>query len=374
MTEPAAAPKVPTDNSPLPAKPWRSILLSMLVLAAVFACRGWLLAWLVGGFYAWSVLLVDCTVLALVVLALRLLDLGVKNAARRLFGDQSRTRRVLAGLANWSLVFLLAAPFLIALVQFHPQKIACAATPADVGLPYSPVTLESQGLQLAGWHIPVADANRPAVVICHGLGANKQNFLPVVQMMNGLRYHTFIFDFRGHGDSDGRTITFGVKEAEDVKAAFDAVRATHPGNRIYGLGYSMGGSALLKMAAEQGGFDKLVVDSTFARADRVAQHSMLWFFGPAKVPVWHLGRGWGWVFSGVDVGEHNPEDYVARPPVCPVLLIHGAADNMIPATEAQRLHEAVGPQAQLWLVEDAGHLQALGHPAYRERLRTFLDE
>ena len=78
--------------------------------------------------------------------------------------------------------------------------------------------------------------------------------------------------------------------------------------------------------------------------------------------------------AGVDVGDHNPEDYVSRSAICPVLLIHGAADDMIPPTEAQRLQTAVGPQAQLWLVEGAGHLQAMGHPDYRERLRRFLED
>jgi pimeloyl-ACP methyl ester carboxylesterase len=376
MTAPATELKDATGELPpaAPARVWRSIWLSMLVLAAVFACRGWVLAWMIGGSYAWSALVVDCTVLALVILALRLLDLGVKRGTAHLIGDRTRTRRVLAVLANWSLVFLLAAPFLMALVQFHPQKIGCSVTPADVGLPYSAVAVESEGLQLAGWHIPVEDVERPVLVICHGVGANKQNFLPVVQMLHELRYHAFIFDFRGHGDSDGRTITFGMKESQDVKAVFDAVRARHPTNRIHGLGYSMGGSALLKMAAEHGGFDRVVVDSTFARADHVALHSMLWMFGPAKVPVWTMGRGWGRVFTGVDVGDHNPEDYVSRSSLCPVLLIHGAADDMIPPTEAQRLQTAVGPQAQLWLVEGAGHLQAMGHPDYRGRLRRFLEE
>src|SRR5262249_33646730 len=151
----------------------------------------------------------------------------------------------------------------------------------------------------------------PVVVICHGLGANKQNFLPAAHLVHGFNYNVLIFDFRGHGDSDGRTITFGVKESQDVKAALDHARAAHPSSKIYGLGYSMGGSALLKVAAEEGGFDKIALDSTFARAENVAMHSMLWFFGPLKQPMWYVGRGWGWAFSGVDVGQHNPEEYIA---------------------------------------------------------------
>ena len=100
---------------------------------------------------------------------------------------------------------------------------------------------------------------------------------------------------------------------------------------------------------------------------------MLWFLGPLKRPTWHVGRFWGWVFSGVDVAQHNPEDDIARVG-CPILLIHGTADNMIPATESLRLHESAGKNAQLWMVEDVGHLQTVGHPSYRERLQKFFEE
>lgn len=269
---------------------WKGILASMLVFATVYACRGWFLASLVGGFYPWPVLLADCTVLALVILAFRLLDLGVKRLAYRWIGDHTRSRKALAAVINFSIVLLMAAPFCIALGQFHPQKIACGATPADFGLPYTDVQLESDGLRLAGWHLPASSPTRPVVVICHGLGANKQNFLPVASLVHSLDYHVLIFDFRGHGDSDGRTFTFGVKESRDVKAACDFVRDQHPSSNIYGLGFSVGGSALLKMAGEQSGFDKIVVDSSFARAETVALHSMLWFLGPLKRPTWHVGR------------------------------------------------------------------------------------
>jgi pimeloyl-ACP methyl ester carboxylesterase len=361
------------QQEPPPRRVWKSILASMLILSGVYACRGWILAWLVGGHYAWPTLIVDCAALALLILALRLLDLGVKKVVYGCIGTQTRTRKIVAATASGCICFALVAPFVIALVQFHPQKIGCGTTPAESGLSYTGVTLESDGRRLSAWHIPASAVDRPVVVICHGMGANKQNFLVAAYTVHSLDYNVLIFDFRGHGDSDGRTITFGVKESADVKAAFDFVRAKHPSSKIYGLGYSMGASALLKMAAEHGGFDKIVLDSTFARAENVALYSLLWYFGPVKWPMWQVGRFWGWVFSGVDVGRHNPEEYLAKVSDRPILLIHGAADSMIPSTESVRLHEVAGENGQLWIVEGMGHLQALQQPAYRDRLRQFFE-
>ncbi len=65
-----------------------------------------------------------------------------------------------------------------------------------------------------------------------------------------------------HGNSDGRFTTFGCLEAEDVKTACDWVAARHPGQPIYALGYSMGGTAILRAAAPVAAL----------RADRARRH------------------------------------------------------------------------------------------------------
>ena len=95
---------------------------------------------------------------------------------------------------------------------------------ALLGLPYSDVLLDSEGLRLSAWYVLASKPGRPVVVLCHGLGANKQNFLPVAQTLHELDFNVVTFDFRGHGDSEGRTTTFGIKESRDVVAAFGWAR------------------------------------------------------------------------------------------------------------------------------------------------------
>src|SRR5262249_19048730 len=129
---------------------WKSILASMLALAAVYAGRGWLLARLVCGTHRLHVLVFDLLILALLILSRLLLDLGIKKSSCWNVGTDTPTRKALAAVVNWSLVCLIAVPFLIALVQFHPQKIGCGLTPGEIGLPYTNVALESEGLHLSG--------------------------------------------------------------------------------------------------------------------------------------------------------------------------------------------------------------------------------
>jgi hypothetical protein len=201
----------------------------------------------------------------------------------------------------------------------------------------------------------------------------KENFLPPAVLVHRLGYEVLTFDFRAHGDSEGHTVTFGFGEARDVKAAYDWLRERDPARPIYALAYSMGGSAVIHAAAEYGIFDKIALDSTFSSLEHVARATLLRHFGPLATPVWTLGRFWGWVWSGLDVGRHRPGERIRALTRHPLLLIHGTADGLAPHTETLRLYELAGRRAGLWLVDGMGHVQSLDHPEYRERLRRFFD-
>jgi alpha-beta hydrolase superfamily lysophospholipase len=368
--------QTPAPPAPPVRRAWIDILVCMIVLAGAYLGRGLFIASRAGGHYpAWAAI-VDFVGVALIIFVFRMFDLGAQAIAGRTIGNSTRARRIMAVILRWSFVFIVAAPCLMALAQFHPQRIACDSSPEQLGLPCSEVDFECDGLRLSGWDVPVSAPDRPVVLIAHGLGANKQNFLPVVQMIHELDYHAFIFDFRGHGDSDGWVTTFGDRESRDLKAAHDQVVARHPRSRVFGLGYSMGGSALVKMAAEHHrAFDRIVLDGTFARAENVARGTLLRPFGLLRGPIWQMGRFWGWAISGTDLGHHEPEKWISGLSDRPLLLIHGTADSMIPHTEAVRLHELAGSRsAELWLVEGAGHLGTINHPDYRDRLRHFFEK
>jgi alpha-beta hydrolase superfamily lysophospholipase len=59
------------------------------------------------------------------------------------------------------------------------------------------------------------------VVICHGAGANRGNFIDFLSVFHTRGYNSLIFDARGHGDSDGHTCTFGLYETRDVAGGGD---------------------------------------------------------------------------------------------------------------------------------------------------------
>jgi fermentation-respiration switch protein FrsA (DUF1100 family) len=100
----------------------------------------------------------------------------------------------------------------------------------------------------------------------------------------------------------------------------------------------------------------------------------------------------GWSFGGavvIGAGVANPAvvgvatvasqtygaNMVGRLAPKPLLLLHGTADSVIPVEHTHRLFEAAGEPKELWVVDGAGHGEAVlgGGEAYRERVLGFLE-
>ncbi len=63
------------------------------------------------------------------------------------------------------------------------------------------------------------------------------------------------------------------------------------------------------------------------------------------------------VWIGKDIEDYGPINDIPRITHCPVFLIHGTGDQMIPFTKSEKLRDASNGAA-LWLLEDlpmAGH-------------------
>ena len=357
---------------------WKHPIIHMMIFAVVFiALRGWVIAGLMGGSYSVQSFVIDTFFAVMILWALQGFDFCLTTGLKRLIGEKNKVRRVTCKLVRLTFVIVICGTFLLATAQLHPPKIGCAQTPIKFGMQFSEHTLTADdGIKISAWSIPVADSElakqRPAMVVTHGLGANKQNFLHVSAMLHDLDYNVVAFDFRAHGDSEGRTCTLGVKESLDVKAAYDFAIKQFPNRPVYIWSTSMGGAATLRAAAEYQIFDKIVVDATFTSVRNVAMETKFCYIGPLANSAWMLSRGWYWLYVRDDIDAYGPEKDIANI-TAPIFLIHGTADPIIPFDNSERLQQQAKPDTQLWMVEDAGHCGSLQHPDYALRLSSFYE-
>jgi alpha-beta hydrolase superfamily lysophospholipase len=250
--------------------------------------------------------------------------------------------------------------------------------PADYALPYEDVQLVAEdGVRLTAWFVPPDHATSAAVVIAHGLGGNRGSHLPEAAILHDHDYAVLLLDLRAHGESGGEFKSYGYYEALDVLAAVDYLVADQgiPAERVAMMGTSLGGAAVVRAASLRQSPHVLIVLSTYQSLDAAVDDAFddiallpSWPFAPIMVRA--AERRLGLESESMDLVM-----MLASMPPRPTLLIHGAADELLPLYHHQALCQAA-TWASCWVVPGMGHESParFDPDAYEARLIDFLDE
>ncbi len=238
------------------------------------------------------------------------------------------------------------------------------------------------GFVLHGLLVPHI-APRATVILFHGWHSSwEMDFLCALPFLHGMRLQCLFVDERAQGDSEGRFITFGVRERGDVRVWADYVSnrfgAGHP---IFLQGLSMGAS-VVEMASSfrfGGNVRGIVADGGFTSPYEAV--SAVWREKtplPAHLSVWLL-NAFTRLFADFSLKECDAAAELAKT-TYPVLFFHGAADALIPAHMTKRAYEACRSEKTLCMVESAGHCMCYltdrtrVETAYRQFIEDHLKE
>ena len=190
-------------------------------------------------------------------------------------------------------------------------------------------------------------------------------------------FSVLMADQRGHGDSEGDTITFGIRERYDcLDWANAAVEKFGPETKILLLGVSMGAATVL-MASDlplPPQVKGIIADCGYDSPEDILRETMRRWHYP-QFPTWQLTRLGAKLFGHLDVRECSALESMKHARV-PVLLIHGEADNVVPCQMASALRRACASHAELLTVPGAGHgMSCYTDPAaYEKALDDFCKE
>jgi hypothetical protein len=126
---------------------------------------------------------------------------------------------------GWALTVIAAAVFTFFVVQPVVFAVYLTHLPtrravhdANLGKPKEPVTLTTgNGLRLHGWYVP--SRNGAAVAVMHGTSSNRLGVADHARLLARHDYGVLIFDFHGHGASDGRSTSLPARFQPDADAA-----------------------------------------------------------------------------------------------------------------------------------------------------------
>jgi len=180
------------------------------------------------------------------------------------------------------------------------------------------------------------------------------------------------FSFRGHGASGGRS-TVGDREVLDLAAAVRWARELGH-TRVATVGFSMGGSVVLRHAALYGTSGRQKHEGrTDAVSDAVVSVSApaRWYYrgtAPMRRVHWLVTRPEGRLVGryGLRTRIHHrdwnpvplsPVEAVPRIAPTPLLIVHGDRDGYFPLDHPRMLAEAAGDAGELWLEPEMGHAE-----------------
>jgi len=280
----------------------------------------------------------------------------------------NQPRALISLFAQRLLMLMLIIPYLISLMMVYRPRAHLDDTPVAHDLNYSDASFNSgDGIHLAGWWISAAkmppgtnaelaeDWGKRTVLLCHGVGSAKERQLELARYLVERGYNILVFDFRGHGESSGNFISYGIRERFDVLAAITWIKANHQAEsqRLFGIGANSGAAALLYAAVEPGcgeSLDGIVLYEPFARFDDLVRDNAKHILpGPASWLVRYISVPLASLHAGGDLGGFAPIEMIDQVWPRPVLIVHGRGQTFVPSDQSMDLYQqASQPKEQFF--------------------------
>lgn len=327
-----------------------------------------------------------------IMLALILLGLLLKFRAGNKAGlpRQRRpltVRRFLVGflrLSGFGLVsLLLITGVLIIYVDYQTLKSDLAPAFRSVDLPpglsfaVEEVSFPgNDGVRLAGWYVP--PENGATIILLHGYGGTRASMLWHAKALVEAGYGVLLYDERASGESGGSRRSYGWEDGPDVSGAVVFLKERNGDNpsRIGICGCSIGGQIALQGAILNPEIAAAWADgaSMIRAVDMPPPHNIL--TGLSFVASYLLDFMQAW-----QLGIPAPApmiDRISSIAPRPVMLVGGGKERGLWGSEALRVKRYAsfaGPNAQVWIIEDAVHCDGPAEQPeeYARRMVQFFD-
>lgn len=198
----------------------------------------------------------------------------------------------------------------------------------------------------------------PIEIMFHGYkGSAEQDLSGGVYRCFSLGRNALIVDHRASGSSEGRVITFGVKESLDcLKWVELVIGQIDPNARIILTGISMGAATVMTAAGMElpSNVVGILADCGYTSTKEIVKKVMRDIKLPADLlyPFARLGAK---LFGGFDPDASSPLEAMRKCRL-PIIFFHGDADDFVPCSMSEEnYHACTSEHKQLVITPGAGH-------------------
>ena len=233
------------------------------------------------------------------------------------------------------------------------------------------------GLQLTALYLPAPGESRGTILAFHGYRSLATvDFALEVEFLHNLGYDLLLPYQRSHGESQGRYITYGVKERLDCQdwARYAAQRFGQE-KPLFLMGISMGAATVLMASSLDlpENTRGIVADCGFTTPWEIMAHVARRDYHLPAFPLLYVLEGIARLQAGVSLRGADTRQALQKTRL-PVLFLHGEADDFVPVSMTRENYAACSGEKELLLVPGAGHAQSFGvdPEGCQEAIRSFL--
>lgn len=241
--------------------------------------------------------------------------------------------------------------------------------------PFEKVQVMSyDGLMLSGKYYHLQDG-APVIIFFHGYRCSSiRDGNGIFLYCRKLGFNVLLADQRAHGKSEGRTITFGVRERYDVRSWVEYItKRFGKEQKIYLSGLSMGAATVLM--AEDIGLSENVIgvlaDCPYSSPKAILCSVIKAMGFPVKLTYGLARLSASWI-GKFDVEEASAIQAVQNSQI-PTLILHGDADDFVPCSMSMDCQLAGEDHVQLVLIKGAAHgmSHCVDTPSYEAAVYAF---
>ncbi len=213
------------------------------------------------------------------------------------------------------------------------------------------------------------------VIICHGVTESKVNSFKYARLFEKLGFNSVVYDHRRHGDSGGKTTSFGFYEKDDLQAIVQSIREKIGQDAILGIhGESMGAATTILYAGTfEDEADFHIADCPFSDFTEQVLHVLRRETPFRTMMVLRIANLFLKVRDGYTLKLVSPKEVVQHIKK-PMLFIHSLEDTFILPYMTEELYEKKPEPKMLKLFEKGAHAKSFNkNPEEYERVvKNFL--